>query len=283
MKNKFQILLSAIIYGFIPALSVNLINNGMSPVIVSFYRYFLGIPFLLFLWNKSKNNTLLSLSEFIKSVFFCVIPAAVTMLFLNISYKYISPGTATSIHFLYPLFVICLNCVDKRMYPNKYICISIFIAILGVLGFIDDIGDSVKGILLAFSSSLTYAIYLYSLEKLNLDHTKMLCLSIVDTVGSSLLYGGLVLFMGNSFIINNNSMITLVLIAILSTCALIFLQNGTRSVGAQTSAMLSLFEPITSLFVDIIIFGIALTLRKSISVFFLIGSLIMFSFSNKKR
>ncbi|WP_425321247.1 EamA family transporter [Faecalicoccus acidiformans] len=91
LKNKFQILISAIIYGFIPALSVNLINNGMSPVIVSLYRYLLGIPFLLFLWNKSKNNTLLSLSEFIKSVFFCVIPAAVTMLFLNISYKYISP------------------------------------------------------------------------------------------------------------------------------------------------------------------------------------------------
>lgn len=100
-------------------------------------------------------------------VIHCGIPSVLTMVLLNLSYDFIDVGTATTIHFLYPVVVsiLVVRLYGERMRP--VLVMSMMLIICGLLSFAARSSTILDlcGVDLAVCSSLTYAFYLVQLDR----------------------------------------------------------------------------------------------------------------------
>ena len=118
MKKQGMLLtaFSAMLFGLIPLLTSVLYANGLDAVSVSFYRYVFIVP-VLFLLCRLRNISLrITKNEAIFLLVHVSLFSTLTNLLLNASYVYIHTGVATTLHFLYPMFVIliCKMCIRDR-------------------------------------------------------------------------------------------------------------------------------------------------------------------------
>lgn len=242
--------LSAILFGMTPVLTSLTYSMGGTPETVTLFRNLFAIPVLLLtLWLK-KIPLSLPWPVLRNTVLFGIIGGGITTLLLYMSYPYVGIGTATSLHFLYPIFV-CLICriLFKEALGMKKI-IVLFIAGVGILCFLD-IGEitHIIGLVLAGVSGITYAIYMVGVEKKKIDELNPFVIAFYMAVSVSifmLLYNiptkKIVLFLPFK------AYFYMFVLAILASLfAVLLLQLGIKYLGASTAAIFSLFEPVTSI------------------------------------
>ena len=156
--------LSAIVYGVIPLITKTIYEFGFDAISISFFRFFLMIPILLVICIIKNKSLKIGILGLLNIFLFIALPSGLTMLLLNESYNYISIGTATTLHFLYPAFVILICIFYYHQEIERKILISLLMIMIGISCFMDRIDyKGIFGIILAFLSAITYAIYLLSL------------------------------------------------------------------------------------------------------------------------
>ena len=283
MIGSFAILLSGILYGLSPLVTVFLFSDGLNTVTVSFFRYVLIFPFLIALIIMNKISLKISLDKlliiFFKLAFFMV----ATNLLLAGSYHYIASGTSTVLHFVYPIIVIVICVIFYREKISKQLWITILLTSLGIMFFLFTIDlEGLNGIMMAISSSITYAIYILQLEKTRLNRLNPVVLSFYQSLATVVF---LVIF---SFVvepinlrINYNELGLFALLAVLTLGALTLFQVGSRIMGAKLSALLSLSEPITSMVVECLFLKEQVNILKVIGAIFIFVSIILITFRKK--
>ena len=136
-KGMSAVGISAVVYGVIPMLTMFLYAFGMDAIAVAFYRFFLILPIVLLITKMQGISLRLPWKQVVSIFVYAGFFSGSTMLLLNLAYNYISIGTATTLHFLYPVFVILIcafyyhDVIDARM---KKI---LLIVLLGILFFLD--------------------------------------------------------------------------------------------------------------------------------------------------
>lgn len=253
-KGMSAVGISAVVYGVIPMLTMFLYAFGMDAIAVAFYRFFLILPIVLLITKMQGISLRLPWKQVFSIFVYAGFFSGSTMMLLNLAYNYISIGTATTLHFLYPVFVILIcafyyhDVIDARM---KKI---LLIVLLGILFFLDKGSKgSMIGIILAMISAVTYAIYLVQLEKRNFAQMNPLVLSFYISLCTCIL-----IFLVNFFTHSIHFMLTLqelslfVILSLCSITALGMLQYGSRLLGAKYTSLFSLLEPITSIVTGIL-------------------------------
>lgn len=197
----------------------------------------------------------------------------VTRILLTYSYHYLSAGTATTLHFLYPLFAALLGALffREKMPIYKWIAFVVASASVALFGF-GGMG-SLTGILLAVSSAVCFALYMLITERANLTALDpvvfVFYVCVVSSVGSlamSLVSGTL------SAAMPMKALIVLILCAVLNNAVAFALQQqGVKHLGAAMAALFSLFEPVFSC-----IFGV-IFLRELLSLNAILGIVIILS------
>lgn len=275
-KNKAIVLtiISALIYGFTPVLCSYTYTQGNNAFSMTFFRNFFVIPVLFYLMLRKKISFKISKEELCKIVFISFFGSVVTTLLLYSSYTFIGVGTTTTLHFLYPLFVVMLCHFVYRDKIEKKQMISLIIALIGILFFVDLKDFSkIQGIVMALLSGITFSIYLVGIEKTGLSTmneyklsfyiacTVCVCMLIFNVFTNQLI-----------FIQSVNSYIAMFCVGLLASfIAVIFLKIGIQTLGSALASMFCLFEPISS-----IVFGYFL-LNESITVFKVVGCLLIAS------
>jgi drug/metabolite transporter (DMT)-like permease len=252
-KGIIFTILSAFLFGITPVLTSLTYNMGGTPETVTLFRNLFAIPVLLLtLWLK-KIPLSLPLPVLRNLVLFGIIGGGITTLLLYMSYPYVGIGTATTLHFLYPIFV-CLMCrifFKERLGLQKIIVL--FIAGAGILCFIDVKQITqithITGLVLAGVSGITYAIYMVGVEKKKIDQLNPWLIIFYIAVSVSI-------FMLLYSIPTNKIVLLLplkayfymfVLSMLTSLFAVLLLQLGIKYLGASAAAIFSLFEPVTSI------------------------------------
>lgn len=168
MKNKgvLFVVSSAIIFGIAPVFASMSYNYGNTPLSMVFFRNLLSIPIFVFLVKRNNLNIKIGKKNFINIIIISLFGSFVTSICLYKAYTYIGVGTTTTIHFMYPLIVCLINRIvyGEKMGIFRSLCLGI--CIFGVSFFIDisDIAN-IKGIVIAFISSISYSFYILYLEK----------------------------------------------------------------------------------------------------------------------
>jgi len=268
---------SALIYGFTPTLCAATYALGNNFATMTFFRNLLVVPVTLAVLLLKHKKWRLGLSDFIKILITANLGALFTTLLLYSSYHYISIGMATTIHFMYPVLVVLLCRIFFGEKVTKRQLCSICLALAGITSFLTgDCSGGMKGILLAFGSSVTFALYLVLMDRLKLSGMEGYRYSFwIALIASAELFlgnlkGGYLIFRQPPA----NYAVMLAVSLSASLLATILLKEGVRILGSSMASFISLLEPVSSIVFGMILLGETVTKNQAIGCILIIISII---------
>lgn len=277
-KGYIYTALSAIIFGLMPLLTKIIIARGATSLTIPFFRVFYVTIVLFFILKIKKIDLHLEKRELLSALLTSIFGSGLTIIILNESYNYVDTGIATSLHFLYPLFVAILCCFFYGEKIKKKQIISLSFALVGIICFMSKGNGSLFGYFLAIASGLTYAFYLVKMDKTGLVKMNALKLSFYLALFTTIEIFTINLFMQDVVFKIDAIAYGLLLVLALSSSflATVLLQKGVLLLGSTRASFICLLEPVTSMIVGILFLGEALTLNKGLGGLAIIISLIIF-------
>lgn len=277
-KGYIYTALSAIIFGLMPLLTKIIIARGATSLTIPFFRVFYVTIVLFFVLKIKKIDLHLEKRDLLSVILTSIFGSGLTIIILNESYNYVDTGIATSLHFLYPLFVAILCCFFYGEKIKKKQIISLSFALVGIICFMSKGNGSLFGYLLAIASGLTYAFYLVKMDKSGLVKMNALKLSFYLALFTTIEIFTMNLFMQDVVFKMDVLSYTLLLVLALSSSflATVLLQKGVLLLGSTRASFICLLEPVTSMIVGILWLNEALTFNKGLGGLAIIISLIIF-------
>lgn len=202
----------------------------------------------------------------------------------SIGYAGTAMGIATTIHFMYPIFVIIESIIFFKEKVSPIKCLSVVLCTVGILLlYSGDSSINFTGIGLAFLSSITYSFYVMYLDKSGLKSmhpiklTFYLCLvaSVVMFI-FSILTGSFTIWLSSL-----GWILTSILSIAMTLGAVTLLNMGISIIGSQNAVILSTFEPITSMIIGILIFGVNFCIRIFIGCILVLIAVILITVFDK--
>lgn len=277
-KGYIYTALSAIIFGLMPLLTKIIIARGTTSLTIPFFRVFY-VTIVLFLVLKIKKIDFhLEKRDLLSVMLTSIFGSGLTIIILNESYNYVDTGIATSLHFLYPLFVAILCCFFYGEKIKKKQIISLSFALVGIICFMSKGNGSLFGYFLAIASGLTYAFYLVKMDKTGLVKMNAFKLSFYLALFTTIEIFTINLFMQDVVFKMDAIAYGLLLVLALSSSflATVLLQKGVLLLGSTRASFICLLEPVTSMIVGILWLNEALTFNKGLGGLAIIISLIIF-------
>ena len=258
-------IVAGISYGTNPLFAKPLMDSGVPVLVMLFFRY--GISaFLLAAWMLVKKEKFrvrgreLGLLALLGVLFAC------SSIFLFASYTYIPSGLATTLVYLYPVFVALLM-VFLRFYPSWQTWLSIAATFGGILLLSSPSPGAVirvPGVILAILSALSYAFYLVIINRSGrIKHVSEHTLTLYALLAGMLLFAILRAIQGGHFaegIDTPADWANLLGLALVPTMiSMLTLAIATRFIGPTKTSVLGVFEPLTAILVGTLLFGEPLT------------------------
>ena len=263
-KGLLATMISAVFFGFIPLFVKTICAGGGNSVSAAFYRFFLSVP-VLYIYLKAQGISMrIMRTEFAKIALITIFGYGGTAVLLFSSYNFIPSGMSTTIHFMYPVFTIlgCMIFFKEKVSPLKLLCVALCFG--GILLFYNgESGGSVLGMALSFLSGVTYAFYTIYLEKSGLQKMENLKLIFyMNTVAAALILVMALLTAQFTLRLTPLAWGTAVFFATAtSLIGVLGYQIGVKCIGPQNAAILSTFEPITSVIVGVLVYREAFSAR----------------------
>lgn len=280
------VILSAILFGVMPLLAKVSYSHGSNAYTVAFGRFFFGSVMLgiiiFILPNCSARIDRKQLKEIIKlSVCYAFMP-----ILLYSSYNFIDSGTATTLHFTYPIAVMLIMSIfcKVRMEAKQIVCAVFCIAGLALI-YTPGGQASILGIALAIVSGVVYAIYIVLLGKSSAKELHPLTLAFWISVFSAIEIGVIAFLSGNLvFHLDKIGWFSEVVMALFTTVfALVLFQKGLFLCGEVKASLLSTFEPITGIIVGVVVFNETLSTKESIGMVGILGAATLLVIPRKKK
>lgn len=288
VKGIGATLLSAIYFGFVPLLMKTVYAGGGNSFTAAFLRFALSIPVLFVVLKLKGTDLRITREEFRHFLIITAFGYAGTTLLVFTAYNYIPTGMTTTIHFLYPTFTVAglMIFYREKIKASKIFCV--ILCLIGIIMFYNG-GEgqaSLIGIALALCSSMTYAFYTIFLGKSEVlrEIEPMKRLFYMHIIGAVIMLV-IGLISGNlNFHMTPLSWGVMALTANLTAFvgALLY-QIGVKYIGSESTAMLSTFEPITSVIVGILVYGEPMTLRIFIGCAAIIVSTLIIARTESKE
>lgn len=261
-------------FGLIPLFTLPLFADGLNVPSILCYRFLLAAVLMgvfmagtgrAFKVNRKEFGTLAGLS-------FLYIGSAV---FLFWSYHYLASGIATTMMFLYPVFVALIMITVFKERNSIWTMLAILLAVSGVaLLSWNGKGGGVSwtGIALAVLSGLSYGIYIIAVNKScvkDMSSTKLTFYLFVFT-GIFLTLGTVLLgkFQG---VASPKGWTNLLLLAVIPTViSNITLVAAIKAIGSTFASVLGAMEPVTAMTVGVCVFGEPFTRTTALGVVLII-------------
>lgn len=251
-------ILSSATFGLIPLFTLPVMAQGMRFDSILFYRFLLAAVAIGIVLVIKKQSFTVLLSE-IPALLYLSVFYVMSALFLFWGYDYLPSGIATTIHFLYPVFVTLIMMIAYHEKSSIITIISIVMAVCGVacLSIGDDnYGINLTGIGIVIISAASYALYIIRVNKSRVRNMAGTKLTFY------VLFFGSIIFLINTQIKGGLQPIpdwkaacNLTMLAIIPTVVSnLALVQALKNIGSTLTAILGAMEPLTAVCVGIIAF-----------------------------
>ncbi len=283
LKGSIYGIVAAISYGTNPLGALSLYEAGVNANSVLFYRFFIASIFLsglMFVQNKPFRITRKEL----------VVLGGLGILFgvssltLFLSFYYMDAGIASTILFIYPVIVTVIMAFFFKEKISLVTILSILLS-LGGIGLLYKRNDgsmlNAMGVLLVMLSSLSYALYIIIVNKSSL---KMPTIKLTLYV---LLFCTLTIIIQSFFDSDNHIqllttssmwMFAIMLALVPTVISLVFMVMAVRLIGSTPTAIMGALEPLTAVFIGIMVFNEMFTLRLGAGIMMILIAVILIIF-----
>lgn len=270
-KGFFAGVLSSATFGMIPLFSLPLLNSGMHTESILCYRLIFAAIAVGILMSYKKQSFALHKKE-LGYLLICGILYYCSASLLFYGYKIMTSGLATTLHFLYPVFVTLIMHFVFKQKISPFTIAAIILALGGVMllsMFGESQSVSIVGIIIVMISGASYAIYMVLVNNRE-------CLRTMNNL--KLTFYAL-LFCGLFFIIDAifnggitlapdvHGWINLLLLALLPTLVSnIALVQAIKTIGSTLTAVLGAMEPLVAIIIGIFVFKENFTILTAIGI-----------------
>ncbi|HEN5739864.1 TPA: EamA family transporter [Streptococcus agalactiae] len=169
-------------------------------------------------------------------------------------------GTATVLQYMAPILILSIVCILNRQRPTSFEIIAIAMAILGTYmiathGKLGSLAITPKGLMWGLGSAITYSIYILLPVKLIHEWGSTI------VIGSGMFIGGILFSLVTKawqYPLQINVMSILAYIGIIGIGAIFaytFFLKGVSIVGAVKGSLLASVEPVSSVFLTVLVLG----------------------------
>ena len=294
LKGIILTMISSITFGFAFTLGPMTYGAGGSdPVTLTFLRNFLSLPFLLLIALFLKIDLRITKNQLKNLIILVFIGSSTTTLMLNIAFSHIDVGIVTPIHFTYPIFVT-LGCVlffHEKLSKQKIIALVIAMSGIGCF-FIESLNSAsfnsstLIGLILAVASGVFFAFYIIFMDRSGLKSESPFKITFYVAITSSIamfLYGTSTNQLALSSLTTKSWIISAVFAFLCTVVALSLLQVGIKHIGASEAAVISTFEPITSVVFGVLLLNERITLLKIVACILIFVGVLILSFSKNNK
>lgn len=287
VKGYLYIVASAVIFGSMPLMTKYLYTDGLNAISLVLLRNLMALPVLAILALMTQKTLRVPLKALPSMGLIGIMGCCVTPMLLCGSYTRIASGTSTVFHFIYPAVVVLLGVVFLRERVRKDNLLCALICLVGICMFYTP-GTSLDpmGSIMALSSGVTYAIYILMLPRFRYREINGFRFSFY-VIGISTLIMGAVCLLSGQLVLPGSWMgwgLCLVFALSVTVGAVVLFQQGTFLVGAQHASILSTLEPITSVFLGVLVLGEPLGIQTVVGACLVIlASILIAVFETRKR
>ena len=281
-------IVTGISYGMNPLFAKPLLADGVSVPTMLFFRYVISLV-IMAAWMKLRREQFkVTASEF-RLLLLLGVLFSLGSLFLFESYRFIPSGLATTLVYLYPIFV-ALIMVTLKSYPVWQTWLSIAVTFVGVVLLSLPSGRlslHPLGMILAVLSALSYAFYLVIVNR----STRIRHIS-EHTLTFYALAVGTILFLcyqttSDVPFLNGvqswKSVVNLTGLAVFPTMiSMLTLAIATRLIGPARTSVLGVFEPVTALLIGVVVFMEPITQRMLIGIALCLAAVVFMSLNKAK-
>lgn len=281
MKTKGYIfaVVAAVCYGLNPLFALPLYEQGMQPLSVLFYRFAIATIVLFAMIVFGKESFKVSLKELALSMFMGLMFAGSSITLFK-SFTVMDAGIASTLLFTYPLIVVLLSRVFFKEKVGKMTIVSIIVAFVGVLFLYRGEGGvaiSSLGLLLIFTSALSYAIYLIGVNRSVLSKMPSVKLTFYASL-TELVLLFMLLRCGTDLqmLPSVSALLNVSGLGVFTTVvSLVLVTKGIHIIGSTPASIIGALEPITALLVSVFVFGSVLTVLNVVGVVLILFSVIL--------
>lgn len=279
-KGIILTLLAALMYGFTPVLGYISYKFENDPITLTFFRNLFVFPVLLSIILIKKLSLNIGLKMFFKVFFLAIFGALSTTILLYSSYTFIGVGTSTTLHFLYPLFILFIGKFMYKDHVSKNQMLAMVVSIFGIFMFVElkDLG-SLQGLLYALFSGVTYGTFILLVDKWKVSQINSYVFAFYISIVISVF---MLVFNQKVFSINFNlelkAYVVMFFVAMLASfIGVIFLKEGIKILGSQITSMICLVEPVSAMIFGLLFLKDAITKNQIIGMTFILTSMLILS------
>lgn len=279
LKGYFFAVLSAITYGLIPLFAIPFKSEALSFDTVLFYRFFFAAAMIgIFLLGKG-SSLKVPLKE-LSTLALLGIMFALSSTCLFMGYDYLSAGVASTILFMYPVFVALIMGIFFKEKVTWITSAAIILALIGVCILSvkgENFEVNVPGLIIVLLSALFYAIYIVMVNKSNVKSMSGAKLTTYSMFFCSMFFMFKSLLQGNSLVLPSVSTAAWIAVfafvtAVISCISLVY---AVHYIGSTPTAIVGAVEPVTAVLISVILFGEALTVNLVAGIVLIVGAVIL--------
>ena len=265
---------TSVTFGLIPLFTLPLFQRGMQLDSILFYRFAFA-TLALFAMLVSKKVSLKTEVANLPILFLLGAFYTGSALFLFWGYTFMAAGIATTLHFTYPIFVTLFMLLFFREKASWITMLAIVLAVAGVARLSLDGGElqlDALGVIIVLMSAVCYGLYIVAVNKSRAHDMPGRKLTFyVFTVSTCIFFIKAQFSGGLQAIPDVPSFVNLALLAFVPTVVSnITLVQAVRNIGSTLTAVLGAMEPVTAVFVGVLVFGEPFTPQLAIGILLII-------------
>ncbi|MCT7486007.1 DMT family transporter [Aliarcobacter cryaerophilus] len=282
-KGVILAIISAICYGMNPLGALFLYEEGLNVNSIIFYRFIFASILLAIFMIIKKDSFYLKFKEIILLALLGLLFGISAISLFN-SFLYMDAGLASTVLFIYPIFVAIIMALFFKEKNSIITILSIVFAFLGVVLLYESDGANVSnfGIFLVIVSSLCYAIYIVIINQyLKMSALKVTFYSMLFCTITILIHSFFDSSLNIMPLVNFNMWFYTIFLALVPTIiSLLFLIKAIQLIGSTSASILGALEPLTAVLIGVYVFNEKITFWLVIGIVFILFGVILIILKN---
>ncbi len=190
--------------------------------------------------------------------------------------KFASAGLVALLLYLYPVLVTLIEVLIEKKPLTRIKVVALVLSLFGtVLTIGPQLEGKLTGVLLGISAAVIYSIYIIVGNHL-IGEADVLASTTVIMGSAAIVFGAIVSSRGLHLPVTIMGWLAVFAIIIISTIiAMVTFLAGLERVGATNAALLSTFEPVTTIFLAWLILGEPITLLRVAGGILILGAVVL--------
>ncbi|MNJ89001.1 EamA-like transporter family protein [compost metagenome] len=276
LRGYLLALVSAVSYGLIPLfiLPVKALNFPLDTTL--FYRFFISALFILAFLIYKKESLRVNKNEFLILLVLGLLYALSSdCLFLG--YSLLTPGIASTVLFVYPVFVALILALFFKEKITRFTFFSLLITFSGIL-VLSTNGSSFNinfpGLLVCVLCALFYAVYMVIVNKSGMK-VSGIKITFYSMLFSAVYYLVKTILMDEPLIASPALILHISVFALVTTVfSITALIYAIQYIGSTPTSIMGALEPVIAIMISVCCFGETLTWNLTLGVILILTGVI---------